>query len=49
MGRGEGGATKREGGGGHVKLYLWRGAEPCMLKGGGGKQFWGSFYSVFTL
>ena len=47
-GRG-GGATKREGGGGHVKFYPYEkgGAEKvlAMLKGGH-KKFWGRFYVV---
>ena len=45
----EGGATKREGGGGHVKFYPYEkgGAEKvlAMLKGGH-RKFWGSFYAV---
>ena len=46
---GEGGATKRGGGGGHVKFYPYKkgGAEKVLttLKGGH-KKFRGSFYAV---
>ena len=47
---GRGGATKREGGGGHVKFYPYKkgggaGKVLAMLKGGH-KKFWGRFYMV---
>ena len=46
---GEGGATKREGGGGHVKFYPYEkgGAETVLaILKGGHKKFWGRFYAV---
>ena len=40
----------KTGGGGHMKFYTLRKGEVekvlAMLKGGGHKQFWGSFYAV---